>query len=251
MSYYAFKDPQKKFSLSANEASRLSRDIAYYCPYCDTARLYICSRDGMKKPYFAANRANARHSEECFYSNSQNHISLEQYSESNFDFEGLCDSFLIPIKQVKKAKHNESKSNSSGTYSEKHIRTLRQLYLLCKSKSVQDTYNEQKIGYMLLDSRSLHMNPRGIFGNRVIETVLSKYFYNNEEKKLYFELKDNNKYKFIFEFFDETLYKNQRDTLYNNQDSIFVILGKWNKTTVFNQFISDFINQKQIWLLRK
>ncbi len=253
MSYYACKDQEKKHSLSADDASRLSRDIAYYCPYCDDARLYLCSRNGMKKPYFAATRANARHSEKCFYSNSQNHINLEQYSESSFNFEELCSSFLAPDKRVKNEHTNNSghEPTASGGDSEKNIKTLRQLYLLCKAKSVQDTYNGQKIGYMLLDSRSLYMNPKGVFGNRVIEAIVPSYFYNDEKKELYFELKDDNKYKFIFKFSDEVLYKKQRDTLYNNQDLTFVILGEWNKTTVFNQFISEAISQKQIYLSKK
>ncbi len=56
-------------------------------------------------------------------------------------------------------------------------RTLRQIYSLCKSLSVRDTYAGKEIGSMILDDRSKYRYPKGCFGNRIIEATVDGRLY--------------------------------------------------------------------------
>ena len=51
-------------------------------------------------------------------------------------------------------------------------RTLRQIYSLCKSFSVGNTYAGKEIGSMILDDRSEYRYPKGCFGNKIIEATV-------------------------------------------------------------------------------
>ncbi|OOF70747.1 hypothetical protein [Rodentibacter caecimuris] len=251
MSYYAFKDKERTQVIYANEASRFSREITYYCPtYNCNAHLYVCSINGIKTPYFSATKPNFRHSPDCFY--KKNYIDINDYSEQDFNFNSFCESLLVPGKEkentLRQKGISEKLGNSSCSVKEK-INTLRKLYLLCKSKDVRDTYNKKEIGYMLLDKRSLYMNPKGIFGYRIIEAVVQKYFYNNDDLELYYFMKGSDKYRFILKFEDQERYKETRDTIYNNKDHVIVIFGEWEKSKIFNNFVSSMFSKKQIYIV--
>ena len=57
----------------------------------------------------------------------------------------------------------------SGLSTPKPLRTIGQIYSMCKSYDCSDTYNKRTIGPMLLDSRSFYMYLKGVFVWRIIE----------------------------------------------------------------------------------
>ncbi|GAA0377311.1 hypothetical protein GCM10008933_05760 [Paenibacillus motobuensis] len=76
----------------------------------------------------------------------------------------------IPSKSVlKKKSPNPHKTGESDS---KPLRTTRQIYDMCKSYPCSHSYNNLVIGQMLLDDRSEYMYPKGVFGNRVIESIV-------------------------------------------------------------------------------
>ena len=123
---------------------------------------------------------------------------------------------------------------------------------MCKSYPVKDTYGNKEIGEMILDDRSEYRYPKGCFGNKIIEAVVKRKFYDNTKKQIYLSAPiDSQKYSFILGFSDDDTYRVIRDELYNNQDKIIVVAGKWEKSKPYNYFISEIKGRKQVAIIKK
>lgn len=168
--------------------------------------------------------------------------------KNNFFFETAMDDLFVETEKQKNSKYSYiSKKKIAGRYTP---RTLRQIYLMCKSRPVTDTYGDKEIGEMILDDRSLYRYPKGCFGKKIIESCINGRVYDNEKKQIFLVAPIvNKKYSFVLQFKDDKLYRTIRDEIYNNKDKM-VVAGEWGKSEVFNCFISDIHSRKQILIIK-
>lgn len=94
------------------------------------------------------------------------------------------------------------------------------------------------------------MYPKGVFGYRIIEAKCRAHLYDVEN--IYLESPiDNVKYQLKLHFEDTGLYKQLRQSLFNNQNHIITIAGKWKKSEVYNCFVTEVVSNRQIKILKQ
>lgn len=245
MAMYVYKDSSRTLELYATDALRKDIETRYYCPNpnCD-AHMYLCGVDGLSTAHFSANRKNYPHIEGCDFG-SKNGFKADKIDEKAFDFQSLLDNMKVPSSPTKK---KESPSpHKTGEADLKPLRTLRQVYDMCKSYTCTHSYNNQVIGKMLLDDRSEYMYPKGVFGNRIIEArVRAGNFYDPNKREIYLVAPSSQKYEFILQISDMKLFGLIRDTLFNNRDKFIIVAGLWETSGTFNVFKTNLTSQKQI-----
>ncbi|MGT2935328.1 hypothetical protein ACVR0P_05565 [Streptococcus castoreus] len=234
MAKYAYRDKDRKDIIYSDEAIEEDRDTAFFCPnHMCNAKLYICSVDGSKSAYFRATKLEFKHIPNCPFGNSSTEFDSNKYDESKFVYEDAINNLLCKTKSSLPT--SVSSAHGTGEPSAHPPRTLRQIYSLCKSLSVRDTYAGKEIGSMILDDRSEYRYLKGCFGNRIIEATVDRRLYNDEKKEVYLASPINSKkYAFILSFSDEDNYKKIRSEIYNNRDKIIVIAGKWDEQVTLN-----------------
>lgn len=122
--------------------------------------------------------------------------------------------------------------------------------MACKAHYCKDTFNGQTIGQILLDSRSVYMYPKGVFGYRIIEAKCRAYLYDNEN--IYLETPiDNVKYHLKLHFEDRELFKRMKRLLFNNQNHVIIIAGKWESSGGCNCFVTEVVSDRQIKVLKR
>jgi hypothetical protein len=249
MSMYAYKDLHRKEKKYAKDGAKESRDIRFYCPNLScNAHMYICGLDGSTTAYFSANRKDYGHIKGCPFG-AKNSFNPDQHDENNFDFENAMDALAAPNKPI--SKKEEPGSHAKGKTTAKPLRTIRQIYDMCKSIDVIDKYNNKEVGQMIIDDRSEFMYPRGVFGKRLIEGRVNKYFYDSIKMELSISAPiSSGKYTFVLKFKSKELFSEIQKSIYNNRNHIIVVSGTWETTGKFNSFSSIIINKKQIGIIR-
>lgn len=251
MTKYAYRDKERKNIIFANQAIEEDRNKEFYCPnpVCN-AKLYICAIDGSKNAYFRATKSDSKHIENCPYGNSVAEFDNSKFDELKFDYEDAINNLLCNTKPS--SQKRIPYTHGTGEPSAHPPRTLRQMYSLCKSFPVGNTYAGKAIGSMILDDRSGYMYPKGCFGNKIIEATVDVKSYNDNKKEVYLVSPINSKkYAFILSFSDEENYKKIRSEIYNNRDKIIAIAGKWKSSGVYNKFTSKVYGKKQVAIIKK
>lgn len=250
MAMYVYKDKGRTKELYAKDALKEDKDKRYYCPNpnCD-AHMYLCGVDGVSSAYFSATRKAYPHRKGCGFEASNN-FNSHRFDENVFDFENVLEAMRIPSKSVlKKRSPNPHKTGESDL---KPLRTTRQIYDMCKSYPCSHSYNNLVIGQMLLDDRSEYMYPKGVFGNRVIESkVKSGAFYDSTKMELRLVAPSSQKYEFILQFVDRALFDTIKNSLYSNRDKLIVLSGLWEQSGTFNVFCTEIVSKKQIVVITK
>lgn len=243
MAMYVYKDDIRTEILLARNAQKKDKNIRFYCPNpkCN-AHMYIRNMDGVAASYFAANPSH-RHIEGCY--GSSKGFNPNNYDEDKFEFDNallaLTTSSKPQIKKITPGEHGTGPSNS------KALRTMQQIYSMCKSHDSSDTYNKITIGQMLLDNRSIYMYPKGVFGWRIIEGKCKRpNFYNSTKNEISLIISgDGKEYTFILEFDDESLFKEIKNVIFPNRDYLIAIAGNWRSSGIFNVFCTTFSSKKQ------
>lgn len=250
MAKYAYRDKDRKDIIYSDEAIEVDRNTAFFCPdHKCNAKLYICAVDGSKSAYFRATKPNFKHIKNCLFGNSSTEFDSNNYDESQFVYEDAINNLLCNTKPS--SQKSIPSAHGTGEPGAHPPRTLRQIYSLCKSLSVKDTYAGKEIGSMILDDRSKYRYPKGCFGNRIIEATVDGRLYNDEKKEVYLVSPINSKiYTFILSFSDEDNYKKIRSEIYNNRDKIIVIAGKWESSGEYNKFTSKVYGTKQVAIIK-
>ncbi|PNH20212.1 hypothetical protein B6K86_04240 [Lachnospiraceae bacterium] len=250
MSKYAYRDQNRKVIVSADQAMEEDRNNVFYCPnpLCD-AKLYICSIDGSKEAYFRATKSEYRHVENCPFNNSSIDFDKSRYDESQFVYDEAINNLLQPTKKARtKNKGGKDKKGKSVAHP---LRTLGQIYSMCKSLSVKSTYSDKQISEMILDDRSEYRYPKGCFGNRIIEACIKGKIYDSQKKEIYLvSPMASHKYTFILSFDDEEMYKTIQNEVYTNKDKIVVVAGKWESSGTFNIFKTNVCSKKQVLIVK-
>lgn len=251
MATYAYKDADRKNVIYAANAVKEDRNKRFYCPNPDcAAHLYICAVDGSKKAYFRATKKEFPHVPMCTFGSSTADFEADQFDETAFVFDNTMDKLFVETdaQKVQKTPGN----HNQGTVKKHPLRTLRQIYQMCKSKLVTDVYGDKEIGSMILDDRSEYRYPKGCFGNRIVEAIVKGKFYDNGKKQIYLAAPvTSKKYTFVLNFFDENTYQVIRDQIYNNRDKIIIVAGKWESSGTYNSFITKIHGRKQITIIKE
>ena len=206
--------------------------------------MYVCCVDGVSSAYFSATRKAHPHLKGCAFGSSNN-FNSNMYDEGAFDFEKTLEAMQIPSMSVLKKK--SSKTHKTGKSVSKPLRTIRQIYDMCKSYPCSHSYNNKVIGQMLLDDRSEYMYPKGVFGNRVIESKVKRgAFYDSKKMELRLVAPSSQKYEFVLQFAERALFDSIKNSLYNNRDKLIVLSGFWKSSGKFNVFCTQIMNEKQV-----
>lgn len=252
---FAYKDKARleKDKLEANKAKISDKGVEFYCPnHSCNAKLTIRSLGD--DAYFAAKKT-APHVCGCPYKSINGNY--HKYDEKMFDFDilinDLCAQSLTSNHTSTQHPTSHSKTSSS---SEGAIRTLRLLHSMCKDKNIDDTYNNQVIGRMLLDDRSItKYHNRGIWNNKIVECISERY--NLDKKEIWLSAPiTTSTYKIILIFNDKNLYEKIKNRIWKNspthnfQNVGMVVAGNWSKyLDKINHFKTEITSEKQIILL--
>ena len=251
MAKYAYRDKDRKEIIYSSSATEEDRNTAFFCPNkMFEAKLYICALNGSNSAYFRATKVEFNHIKSCPFGNSNIEFDSNKYDESKFIYDNAINNLLCTTKTTSPA--TVSSVHGTGEPSAHPPRTLRQIYSLCKSLPVGDTYASQKIESMILNDRSEYRYPKGCFGNKIIETIVNGKIYNDKKKEVYLAVPVNSKkYVLTLTFLDESLYKEIRTEIYNNRDKIIVIAGRWKSAGKSNEIVSEVYGKKQVMVIKK
>lgn len=248
MAMYAFRDKARKQKLYAKYAASESRDTRFFCPNenCD-AHMHICGLDGTAAAYFSANRQGHSHVKGCPFG-ANNSFNPDDFDEASFDFDNALDGLAIPSKKVDKK--SEPGEHGTGEPTKKPPRTIRQIYDMCKSIDVVDTYGGKEVGQMIVDDRSEFMYPKGVFGKRIIEGKAPRYFYDPKTMEITIKAPiTSEKYMFQMKIPDKELFKHIKNTIFNNPDKIIVVSGEWEAGSKYGYFTTELKSKKQITVI--
>lgn len=248
MSNYAYKDNERKLKIYATEIDRFD-DTRYYCPNpkCD-AEMYLCVNNGNNTSYFSANRKGHKHIPNC-WGGAKNTFDKDEYNETEFSFDELMTRVLgngnQNINQGNGDNHQNNRNNHNAN-AMKVIRSVRNLYLVCKTLTPNERYNTYLIEDMLVDDRVKTRYSNGFEGNKLVECSIPSYFYNRSERQLLLRYEritivlNFNDLKLLNEFIDKIFSLRVRNR-------VAVVAGDWRK--IDNQNIeTTIVNKKQIWL---
>lgn len=165
MSNYAYRDLERKIVLYSSQAIKEDRNETFYCPNpkCE-AKLYICAIEGSKSAYFRATKPMYKHILNCPFGTSGSEFDKNKFDESEFVFNNAIDGLLAVTGNPKEEKKIDG--HNIGEPKAHPLRTLKQIYSMCKSMPVNLKYGDKEIGEMLLDDRSEYRYPRGCFGKK-------------------------------------------------------------------------------------
>ena len=249
MAMYAYRDEARTIRVLAKDTTERNKGIRYYCPNKNCrAKMFIRSWDGERKSFFAAS-GKPSHIEHCPYG-SENTYNPQKTKEEGFNSDDAISKLMKITSKKNVRKTNTKQAVGGGTEGAIVPHTILQIYDMCKAHYCEDTFNSQLIGQILLDSRSIYMYPKGVFGYRIIEAKCRAHLYDVEN--IYLETPiDNVKYQLKLHFEDTGLYKQLRQLLFNNQNHIITIAGKWEKSEVYNCFVTEVVSNRQIKVLKQ
>ena len=250
MANHAYRDKERREIILASEALEENRDKFFYCPnpLCNS-KLFICAVDGSRKAYFRANKSAYKHIANCPYANSSVVFDDNKFNQSNFSFENAIQDLLI--KNNSKTIKSESKSSTLGEHANHTLRTIKQIYSMCKQFPPNYSYGNEKIGRMILDDRTTYWYPKGVFGFKIIESCVKGRFYDNDKNEIYLVAPvANPNYHFILSISDINLYKKIRNMVFENQDKFIIVAGDWKPSNLgYGYFETRIYSDRQISIL--
>jgi len=243
-----YVDKERTKKISAEKALRENKDVRYYCldHDCD-AHMFLCGKDGLSSAHFRATHKEYSHSDNC-NSNEINQFNPTEHDENSFHFNNAIEAMFVPS-------NSSVRSNNSSSYCtgepQQPLRTIQQIYRMCKSKKCTEPYNGFIIGKMLFDERSEFMYPNGVFRLRIIESkVKDGYFYSRDKKEIQVTPLGSKKYEFILKFSDSKLFDEIQNKIYNNRNHKIIVSGNWNSAERYNCFSTSIQSSKQVAIIK-
>ena len=209
MSAYAYRDRNRTEVIYASEAMTENIDTLFFCPNKDcNAHLHICAVDGSRKAYFRATHKQFPHIDNCPFASSANHFDSDKFNEEAFSFDDAINNLFLVKKESERNRNQRNiGEHNNGEPNKQPIKTLRQIYSMCKSRPVTDMYAGKKIRDMILDDRSAYYYTKGCFGNKIVEARRQVgYFYEDKSKKIFLKAPtESGKYTFVLQFDEEKI----------------------------------------------
>lgn len=236
MSYFAYRDKERTELILSTDATIEDKKKIFYCPNGNcTAHLFIRSVNGTTKAHFAATQKEHPHSKNCAYENSNDSIAFH-CSESEFIFDDAIEHLCV----AKGASHGGKTGSSplGGPCKEHPPKTLRQIYDVCRTHSIDDKYGNKKIKDMILDRRTAHLYLSSWSGPRLVEANVNfvdnhdlgrPSFYNRDLHRIYLSVScAEGKVPLILECQGD-IYEKIQTHIYKNRKSKIVVAGVWNQ----------------------
>lgn len=191
----AFRDKEKTILVKANDCTINDIRKDFYCATdgCNCIVSVVALSSTKRVSYFRAKDRKQIHSKKCQILQSK--FNEEKYDENCFNFEYVIKKSMNNEKGISKNSDNNNsaqKEKSSGTTA---IETIGKLYYLCRSYPINHTYNNYKIGEMLIDERSSKIYTKYAKGYKLIRCFYKRYDAKN--LTIYFDC-DNIQIKAIF-----------------------------------------------------
>lgn len=207
MSAYAYRDRNRTEVIYASEAMTENIDTLFFCPNKDcNAHLHICAVDGSRKAYFRATHKQFPHIDNCPFASSANHFDSDKFNEEAFSFDDAINNLFLVKKESERNRNQRNiGEHNNGEPNKQPIKTLRQIYSMCKSRPVTDMYAGKKIRDMILDDRSAYYYTKGCFGNKIVEARRQVgHFFEDESKRVFLKAPtESGKYTFVLQFDEE------------------------------------------------
>ena len=250
MANHAYRDKERRDLILASEALEENRDKYFYCPnsLCNS-KLFVCAGDGSRKAYFRATKSAYKHIANCPYANSSVVFDDNEFNELNFSFESVMQNLLV--KKNSKPSPKDSKRSSYGNHDNHTLRTIKQIYSMCKQFPPNYSYGDEKIGRMILDDRTAYWYPKGVFGFKIIESCVKGRFYDSDKNEIYLVAPvANPNYHFILSIPDINLYRKIRNMVFENKDKFIIVAGDWKPSNLgYDYFETMIYGDRQISIL--
>lgn len=217
MSKFAFRDKERTQKVYADSLNIKDNNTRFYCPNPEcSARLTLKANSSIAgiPPYFS-NLRSTPHIANCFCHKNNFSFDDREYEEVLFNFEEIV---------------NEYTTNNIINI-DRRLETMSAIFYMCKTRNINDTYNQIKIWKILVDNRANHIYSKGIIGTHIIECYFS--YYSNDDLTIYLKYPVNNslsnKYNVGISFTDEELFKEIRNKLFNNDKKKYpvLVIGNW------------------------
>lgn len=249
MASYVYRDEERRQRINADEALQDDVNVRYYCPNpnCD-AEMYICQRHGSYSPYFRASKKNRGHVESCPFKNSNNDFDPANYDEDAFSFDDAIGK-LLANNEAGQNNQGNAGNHGDGEPQAHPPRTIRQIYYMCKSIPIDETYAGKHIYEMILDDRSWKCNIEDFLGNKIIECNAESgyiYFDDYQEMRISAPFEGKN-VTIILKVDDDTLYNKIKREIYNNRAQTIVVAGNLEKLDE-NTLQTNFLSEKQLYI---
>ena len=252
----AFRDLARTIKIKAEDAANENLDNFYYCPndLCN-ARLYVCSAHGAVPPYFRAILKDYPHCENCSFSNTGSNFKISDYTENNFDFNNaIANIMALEINNQNEHRNqtkNNTNANTNGT-SKRLLKSLNQIYLMCKSFSPNESFAGIHIKDMLLDGRTKEHYVDKLGGTFIIEAINKSILYDPNKLELYLTAPIRSKeFDIVLDFEDTKLFWDCENKLFKNKNKVVVLAGNWTRASINDPFRCNITNKKQIYLTRQ
>lgn len=258
MSSFAYIDEARTIRVEAVNCTISDRNKRYYCPEPDcTAHMKLRCVESINAPHFCALKKFPHTGVNCKYDSAQQ-ISA-RHDEKLFQ----ADDFFLNLsnsdrysgtneRTIKKA--SKRKAPSVEQEYPTPIRTVRDLYILCKVRDVNSKYGDIPVKELLCDDRSNFLYTRGINKNRLIECTYHHYNRKKQSIFLKYPLDTNkkNQYTICIHIENARLYDRLLKMLYTEQGVVpspVVIASCWHTQTSQEQKIvfGDVVSGKQIY----
>lgn len=250
MANYAYRDKERRDIILASEALEEDRDKSFYCPnpLCNS-KLFLCAVDGSRKAYFRATKSAYKHIDNCPYANSSVVFDVKIFNQSNFSFENAMQNLFV--KSNSKPLKRGPKKSSYVEHDNHTLRTIKQIYSMCKQFPPNYSYGDEKIGRMILDDRTTYWYPKGVFGFKMIESCVKGRFYNNAKNEIFLVAPvAHPNYHFILSIPDINLYRKIRNMVFENNDKLIIVAGEWKSSNLgYDSFETIIYSDKQISIL--
>ena len=247
---YVFKDSGRKNHIYPIQASKKDIGQRYYCPDtgCD-AHMYVCGLNGLSSAYFRATHNGFAHIDGCG-TKRRNSFDAAKVDEKNFNFSEAINSMFTPSNRTNSKK--VTNPHRAGKSKLKPLRTIRQIYDMCRAHVCTDNYNGIPIWEMLFDDRSEYKYPKEVLGAKIIEAHVAKsgYFYDPDKMEIIVLSPNSEKHEFILKFNNNRLYRDMRDRIYPNIAYKVLVEGDWSHSGKDNIFATNITSSKQIAILK-
>lgn len=245
MAMYSYLEEGRKNKVYARDAQLKDKGKRYYCPNpeCD-AHMYLSNLEGLSASYFRASRVSHKHIAGCPY-HALTRFDANNHDENAFSFEDALTAMMraehTPKKKEIPGRHTE------GTSTAKPLRTIKEIYSMCKNHSFTEKYNSVIIGEMLVDNRSINRYSEGVSGVKLIEGKCKKpYFYNSDQQEIYLVVTGMKEtYTFTLKFEDEKLFKEIKNRAFANKNHTMLAAGYWTSTEMPKKFSAIVTSKKQ------
>ena len=250
MANYAYRDKERKHIILASEALEEDRHKSFYCPnpLCNS-KLFVCAVDGSRKAHFRATKSAYKHIANCPYANSSVVFDDHKFNQSNFSFENAIQNLLV--KNNSKSAMSAFKSSSCDEHTNYTLRTIKQIYSMCKQFPPNYSYGNEKIGRMILDDRTVYWYTKGVLGFKIIESCIKGRFYDKEKNEICLVAPvEHPNYYFILFIPDINLYRTIRNMVFENKNKLIIVAGEWNLSKEDRRIIRSIIySNKQITII--